>query len=439
MIYIIADDLTGATDTGVQFSRQGYTTDVVIVPDADDAHLTSIHDLADTVDVLVVDTETRETDAATARARLRQVLQALPLSEHDIVYKKVDSTLRGHVGAELDECLNVLKKDVCLFTPSFPQNKRITVEGYLIVHDQPLGLSEYYAGSLDPGEASYIPSLLQQETVLPIERIDLKDVAQGKDVIVRKIHALIEQKQKILVIDAMNDQQLRKLLQSSFDVQSSILYAGSAGLANAISEICNGKHGTTASPTRMSESVMVVCGSMRSIAHRQIEFLKKQVDLCEIPLDVERLVSMRDAYLQHILADVRASVQEKSPHIVLYPDPAFIDAQTSEDLLSRHNLDFRSLGVIIRDFLAELVRRICDATPINNLILTGGDTAIGVCELLGIHQLTIVEELLPGIPLSFGRSAKQDAFNIVTKAGGFGEEDALYILFQKLAQQRSVR
>ena len=385
--------------------------------------------------MLVVDTETRETDAAAARARLRQVLQALPLSDDDMIYKKVDSTLRGNVGAELDECLHVLKKDVCLFTPSFPQNKRITVEGYLIVQDQPLGLSEYYAGSLDPGEASYIPSLLQQDTALPIARINLNDVAQGEEVIARKIHALIEQKKKILVIDAMNDQQLREILQSSFHLQSTILYAGSAGLANAISENCNGKHATAASPNRMLESVMIVCGSMRSIAQRQIEFLKNRVALCEISLDVERLVGMRDAYLQHILADVR----EESPHIVLYPDPAFTDAQATEALLSRYNLTFRSLGVAIRDFLAELAMRICEALPINNLILTGGDTAIGVCELLGIHQLTIVEELLPGIPLSLGRTEKQDALNIVTKAGGFGEEDALYILFQKLVQQRSIR
>lgn len=439
MIYIIADDLTGATDTGVQFSKQGYTTDVVIIPGTDDTHLASIRDLADTVDVLVVDTETRETDAATARVRLRQVLQALPLRDDDILYKKVDSTLRGNVGAELDECLSVLKKDVCLFTPSFPQNKRITVEGYLIVQDQPLGLSEYYAGSLDPGEASYIPSLLQQDTALPIARINLNDVAQGEEVIARKIHAFIEQKKKILVIDAMNDQQLREILQSSFHVQSTILYAGSAGLANAISESCHRKHATTASPNRMLESVMIVCGSMRSIAQRQIEFLKNRVALSDISLDVERLVGMRDAYLQHILADVRSSVQEKSPHIVLYPDSAFTDAQTTEALLSRYNLTFRSLGVAIRDFLAELAMRICDALPLNNLILTGGDTAIGVCERLGIRQLTIVEELLPGIPLSFGRSEKQDTLNIVTKAGGFGEEDALYILFQKLVQQRSTR
>ncbi|GAK49597.1 type III effector Hrp-dependent outer protein [Candidatus Moduliflexus flocculans] len=439
MIYIIADDLTGATDTGVQFSKQGYTTDVVIISDADDTHLASIRDLTNTVDALVVDTETRETDAATARARLRQVLQALPLSDADILYKKVDSTLRGNVGAELDECLNALKKDVCLFTPSFPQNKRITVEGYLIVHDQPLGLSEYYAGSLDPGEASYIPSLLQQDTALPIARIDLKDVAQGEEAIARKIRDFIEQKKKILVIDAMNDHQLREILQGSFQVQSSILYAGSAGLANAISEICNGKHATAVSPNRTEESVMIVCGSMRSIAHRQIEFLKHRVALRDIALDVERLLSAKDAYLQHILADARSSVQNESPHIVLYPDPVFTDAQTSEALLSRYHLNFRSLGVIIRDSLAELAMRICEAVSINNLILTGGDTAIGVCERLGIRQLTIVEELLPGIPLSLGRSATQNALNIVTKAGGFGEEDALYVVFQKLAQQRSLR
>jgi uncharacterized protein YgbK (DUF1537 family) len=364
------------------------------------------------------------------------VLQRLPLCDDDVVYKKVDSTLRGNVGAELDECLNVLKKDICLFTPSFPQNKRITVEGYLIVHDQPLGLSEYYAGNLDPGEASYIPLLLQQDTHFPIDRIDLRDVIQGKDAIVRQIRALTQQGKKILVVDAMNDQQLRDLLLSSFECSQSVLYAGSAGLANAISEVCNGEHPKTISPTYASRSILIVSGSMRSITQRQIEYLKTRVSLGDIPLDVDHLLDNREAYLEKLMENVIQTRREEQQQLAIYPNPRYFETQISEEILSRYGLDFRELGLAIRNFLGELVMRILDKTSARNLILTGGDTAIGVCEKLGIHQLTIVEELLPGIPLSLGRLKTHGDVNIVTKAGGFGEEDALYVLFKKLMYQR---
>ena len=154
-----------------------------------------------------------------------------------------------------------------------------------------------------------------------------------------------------------------------------------------------------------------------------------------MPLDVERLVGSKEAYLQQGLSSVMQAIQGEQHHLVIYPDPLYSEAPMAEKILSRYELNFRELGLAIRNFLGELVMRILDKTSTRNLILTGGDTAIGVCEKLGLHQLTIIEELLPGIPLSVGRLNTYGEVNIVTKAGGFGEEDALYVLFKKLLYQ----
>jgi uncharacterized protein YgbK (DUF1537 family) len=130
---------------------------------------------------------------------------------------------------------------------------------------------------------------------------------------------------------------------------------------------------------------------------------------------------------------------EKEGHMVIYPDPIYLETQLSETLQSQYDLDFRGVGLAIRSFLGELVVRVLGKTQTRNLILTGGDTAIGVCGKLDIRQLTIVEELLPGIPLSRGHLNARDEVNIVTKAGGFGDENALYLLFEKLMNQRRPR
>ena len=45
--------------------------------------------------------------------------------------------------------------------------------------------------------------------------------------------------------------------------------------------------------------------------------------------------------------------------------------------------------------------------------------------------MNILDELLPGIPLAIA-NYKNYHLNIVTKAGGFGKEDALYNLINKL-------
>ncbi|GAK55904.1 type III effector Hrp-dependent outer protein [Candidatus Vecturithrix granuli] len=436
MIYVIADDLTGANDTGVQFSKQGYTTHVVILSETQFQHPADLKELANTlqqgaIDVLVIDTETREADDATARIRIRSVLESLRPKPEDLVYKKVDSTLRGRIGVELDECMRLLHKDVCVFTPSFPQARRITVGGYLIVQDQPLGLSEYYSGNLTPEDASFIPSSLQTDTTFPIARIDLREVIKGRQAILDNIREAANTEKKILVIDALNDAQLQDILAGSFKYEGSILYAGSAGLANSLSTMYNGHRRLHPPAQKFSAPVCIVSGTRRSIVQQQIAYLQRNLEVYACVIDVARIFSQREALLEQTTVDVVRALQQGN-HTLLYPDPRYHTTQAIQALLAQMSGDFRTLEVSIRTFFGELIARIMDIHPIKNLILTGGDTAIGVCSALQIDHLNIVAELLPGIPLSVGQYRGSFELNIVTKAGGFGDEETLYKLIQHL-------
>src|SRR5680860_13218 len=99
MIYVIADDLTGANDTGVQFAKKGYSTIVSVL----DEQSTII--IPDNLDVFVMDTETRELENTTTKKRLKSNLQKININENDMIYKKIDSTLRGNIGNELEEIM----------------------------------------------------------------------------------------------------------------------------------------------------------------------------------------------------------------------------------------------------------------------------------------------------------------------------------------------
>src|SRR3712207_3320217 len=92
---VIADDLTGAADTGVQLMRAGYRTGVAFrgapIPPAE--HL----------DAVAVDTDSRAMPAGFAAKRVLEAGRAV--RDTHIVYKKVDSTLRGPVAAELATAL----------------------------------------------------------------------------------------------------------------------------------------------------------------------------------------------------------------------------------------------------------------------------------------------------------------------------------------------
>ena len=92
-LLIIADDFTGALDTGVQFAACGISTKVVVDPETDLS--------GDRAQVLVVDTETRHLPAGEARSVVLRLAVRARKTGIPYIYKKTDSALRGNIGAEL--------------------------------------------------------------------------------------------------------------------------------------------------------------------------------------------------------------------------------------------------------------------------------------------------------------------------------------------------
>ena len=101
-IAVIADDLTGAADTGIQF-RPVYA-DTVLMADtalAADCRMPR-------PDVLAVHTATRAASPEDARRRIGETAKRLRQLEPRRVYKKVDSCLRGNLGAETEALLDLV-------------------------------------------------------------------------------------------------------------------------------------------------------------------------------------------------------------------------------------------------------------------------------------------------------------------------------------------
>lgn len=424
MFYIIADDLTGANDTGVQFAKNNCKTMVLIL---EDESLDIV--VPENLDVFVIDTETRETGEKIARKRIKSILEKLNITKEDILYKKVDSTLRGNVGVEIAEIMDILKKDICIFSPSFPSHQRISVGGYLLVQQKPLGFSEYADSPSDQGDNSFIPLLLKKQTNFSIGQVYLKDVTKGQKTILSKINALYQKGNKIIVIDATNEQHLRDIFASGLKFDGSVLLSGSAGLAHHFSQIFTKKE----KPKKKINNkgpIMVVVGSRNPLAMTQIEYLKDKIDFAEIKIDLERVFSNKEETLsEYILKGVTAA--KNNQHLLIYTDAVHnLKEKINKKLMLKYSLGFRELEVNIKKIFGEMVLKILQNSHLRNLILTGGDVALGVCKALDISNLTILDELLPGIPLSITRY-KSDPLNIMTKAGGFGQADTLYELMAK--------
>ncbi len=425
MIYVIADDLTGANDTGVQFTKKGYNTMVSIY------NKQSTIVTPDNLDVFVIDTETRELKSKTAREKLRSILKKLNINKNDIIYKKVDSTLRGNISDEIEEIMNILKKDICIFSPSFPSHKRITIGGYLVVDQKPLGLSEYSSNNLKQEENSFIPFLLKKQTNFSVGQIDLKDVAKGQKTILSKINKLYQKGNRIIVIDSTSEQHLADIFSSGLKFDGSVLFSGSAGLANYFSNIYNKNEDLKINIENNKGPLIVVVGSRNSIMEDQINYIKNKLNSYELKIDLEQILSNKDLILDDYTTKC-IQIIRNNRDLVIHTNAIYNEEKLiNKKLMFEYNLSFRKLEIHIKNFLGELTYKILENSCARNLILTGGDIALGVCKKLNIYNMNIVDELLPGIPLSTA-NYKNYKLNIITKAGGFGKEDTLYNLINKL-------
>ena len=97
---VIADDLTGANDAGVQFAKQGLKVQVFLNDLLE-------KDLGLFPEVMVLDTDSRAASPAEAFARVRATggLVRNVAAVQPLIFKKFDSTLRGNIGTEIDAAM----------------------------------------------------------------------------------------------------------------------------------------------------------------------------------------------------------------------------------------------------------------------------------------------------------------------------------------------
>lgn len=129
---VIADDITGANDVGVQFMKRGLET--IVLLEAASLLPTTIKE----ADVIVVDTESRFSPPDIAYQRVRDVVKTLNEASVRVVYKKIDSTLRGNIGPELEAIMEEAGSRLSIVAPAFPSNLRITVGGIQLVNQVPV-------------------------------------------------------------------------------------------------------------------------------------------------------------------------------------------------------------------------------------------------------------------------------------------------------------
>jgi uncharacterized protein YgbK (DUF1537 family) len=449
---IIADDLTGANDTGVQFSKRGLVTTVLLDTEAS-------RDVMGDADVVVINTDSRWIDPNAAYRRVKEAAEVLRSAGIAKVYKKLDSALRGNVGAELDAVMDVLQAKVAFVVPAFPDAGRVTVGGKQLLKDTPLDRSEMACDPLSPITESHVPTLVSRQSRRRVGHVPLEEVASGQDGLRASFATRISSGDEIVVIDAVEREHLRVIARALASLDLPLVTAGSAGLAAELPEVLGmtskDRMGSKAS---RGSGVLVVCGSASPTAERQLTYATTAIGALSIALDTSGILSGLDsdedrvreivyrasaglACGQDVLIRVNSDrCRSRSSPLRNRDGRCRLDADSGstptglenpsglgEDRCPRRDDAARRVedSRKITSHLALLVKRILGRCAVAGLVLTGGDTALAVCRALGASAVALVDEVVPGVPSSRLVDGPHTGLVIVTKAGSFGETDVI--------------
>lgn len=329
---LIADDLTGACDAAVHFAARGRRTIASVglageIPDAQ---------------VVAVSTDSRELPSEQLRLLMAEAARRLPAGRAGLLFKKIDSTMRGNIGAEIAAAVEAFGCDAAIVTPAFPAMRRVVETGYLMIRGT--------------------------QTFAPIEvarRLRWQGAEPCPHVQPCAVADTIRSGARFVSVDATSNEDLDRIVAEGMASGRRLLWAGSGGLASALARTL--PPGGYAPPGRAPRAgpVLFCLGSDHPVTLTQ----------------------------QEALAAARPG------------QPVWRIAR----------------GAPADEAVRE---RIALASP-GALAMSGGDTATMVCRAISASRIELHHEIVPGIPLGVLAGGIYDGWPVATKAGGFGEPEAL--------------
>ena len=416
-VALVADDLTGALDAAAPFAARGLKVRVYRTLDALPPPAPAGHGPSERANgpapapggrglVIAVNTSTRHLAPDAARAAVAEAGRRLGGWSPRLVFKKIDSTLRGPIPDEVAAAMQVFERRTALVCPAFPAAGRIVRGGEVHVYGAPLRETEYVRDLRTPAPADSLEGVFRRIGRVRGMRPD--DAPRDRF------------PEGITIADAETDAHLAGLAALVAEHPGEVLAVGSDGLAAGLA----GRWGEAKRAVRIADAnpgvVLFAVGSRTGTSARQIARL---LERCPGAPVVEAPRGRLDAP-----AVLRAAASSRAVVARVPSSPPGDPAAVA-----------RAFGAAIREVLDGLGpgsdpgSRPGTGRPAT-LVATGGDTVEAILDALGIAALDVLGEFRPGVPVSRA-GADRPGFTLVSKAGGFGSPG----LFAELAAEAAGR
>ena len=402
-ILIIADDLTGAVDTCAQFANRGVPSSVAVEAQSDVGTRQPVHSM---------NAGTREIGLDEARRRHAAIGRRLRGRSQGIVVKKTDMGFRGNHGGEIEGLLEGLDAELCYLVNAIPGHYASVVDACQYVKGKLLPESMYAQDPSRKPTTAYIPDILRKQTGLSIGTIGLDDVRSPH--LEQRIRALRDAQCRILVFDAVTEEDCLAVVQAACRLPYSCCFAGTLGIMNALCAYCFPDCRIRAFQT--ADPLLRCLGFTTSnydTVQRQLAYAKER-GLAQVVLRMDDCLRGREELRQEVERVRQVSAE-------LLKDRNVMVTQCLLDPPEDPNLSRRIL-----EAMAYCAETLCGHGGFNRLVMIGGETSHAILNALDTRHLSITAMPETGVALGRLEDGALRGFSFAAKGGSVGTEQALW-------------
>ncbi|MCF7934718.1 MAG: hypothetical protein K9L28_00030 [Synergistales bacterium] len=399
---VFCDDLTGTSVQSILLKAKGLSPTLQVHPECLQGA-----GAQRTPSLLVVNAHTRGSDQATVENRFQALLRALP--PHRRCAKRIDTTLRGHLYRETAALLEAYPRSVALVVPAYPASGRTTIGGYQLLNGSLLERTEVAADPLWPISTSYVPHYFQGR--YPLSMLPMEVVRTGTGGIAKALSGMAGT-HRIIIADAQNDADIEAIAGAAASLRTAFIPVDPGPFTAAyISRM---------SSPRRAKTALAVVGSTSAVTRNQLDYLAGRLNVLFYRFSTDLPVETSREECRRFVEDLDRNAADL---LVIQPEGPVVRGREEATVRRLSQAGVSAMETLRRDLAG--------------VILSGGDTAMGVFSQLGADFIAPVTELAP---LMMGGRIKGTEYNtlkVVTKGGLVGGEDGLYRALQWIRQEDS--
>ena len=416
---VIADDLTGSNATCSLFKKIGLRAASILKLQGDRNY---------DVDVISYSTASRGLDKEEAYNKVSEAIKILKNKDVLVYNKRIDSTLRGNIGTEINAMLDNLEDDrIAVVVPAYPDSGRIVVNKTMLVNGVLLENSDAGKDPKTPIKTSCVESLVQKDIKYSSTYFTLSDIAQPIEEIAKKIQEAIK-KSRVLIFDAVNNEDIIKISKAIIHSDINIITVDPGPFTLYYSKELQKKN-------HLEKKILMVIGSVTPTTKKQIEYILQEEDIFLVKMKVEDFFEKETCLkeIERVISFIKKGIANYDLFLVTTSPIGDEKKADLQKLAENLNTTVEEISKIIANTLTETVVKILKETEkFEGVYSSGGDITIALLEKLKAIGVEIREEVIP--LAAYGRIIGGDFPNLklVSKGGMVGDEKTIKLCLHKI-------